>query len=174
MGMEWYRLPIVVVSAVIMYLVFLVLVRIFGARILTVTSGFDALVFIMLGAVAGRAILGDPPTVATGIVGLATLMIMEAIFGAIERTWASRKLLSGRPTLVFAHGAPLDEACRRTHTSQADLNAAIRGAGLASGADVLCIVLEPHGAYSVIKQGTTIDPALFAHVDGAREHLLKG
>ena len=109
---ESYRIPVVIVAAVIIYLVFLILVRIFGARVLTVTSGFDALVVIMLGAVAGRVIIGDPPTVAAGALGLATLMVMEAIFGAIQRTWESRPLISAHPVLIFAHGRPIEDACR--------------------------------------------------------------
>ncbi|QBE48432.1 DUF421 domain-containing protein [Leucobacter triazinivorans] len=171
LGIEWHRIPVVIASAVIIYLVFLLLVRIFGARILTVTSGFDALVFIMLGAVAGRVILGHPPTVAAGVIGLVTLMVMEAIFGAVERTWATRRLVSARPVLVFAHGRAIETACRRTHTSEADLHTAMRRAGVAAPAEVQCIILEPHGDYSLIRAGAPLDPALFAHVVGAEEHL---
>jgi len=171
LGIEWYRIPIVIASAVIIYLVFLALVRIFGARVLTVTSGFDALVFIMLGAVAGRVILGHPPTVAAGVIGLVTLMTMEAIFGAIERTWASRRLISSRPMLVFAHGRPIEKACRRTHTSPSDLHAAMRRAGIAHPAEAQCIILEPHGDYSVIRAGAPLDPEMLASVVGAQEHL---
>lgn len=170
-GIEWYRVPVVIASAVIIYLVFMILVRIFGARVLTVTSGFDALVFIMLGAVAGRVILGHPPTVAAGAIGLATLMAMEAIFGTIERTWESKRLVSGRPVLVFAHGRPLEAACRKTHTSRTDLHAALRRAGISHPDQAQCIIHEPHGGYSVIRAGAPLDPELFTFVVGAKEHL---
>ncbi len=171
LGIEWYRIPVVIASAGIIYLVFLILVRIFGARILTVTSGFDALVFIMLGAVAGRVVLGHPPTVSAGIIGLVTLMVMEALFGAIERTWASRRLVSAQPVLVFAHGRSVESACRRTHTSEADLHAAMRRVGIAHPAEAQCIILEPHGDYSVIRADAPVDRKLFAHVVGADEYL---
>lgn len=167
LGIELYRVPVVMLSAVIIYVVFLILVRIFGARVLTVTSGFDTLVVIMLGAVAGRAVLGHPPTVAAGVIGLATLMGMEAIFGAVERTWASRRLISGRPVVVFAHGRPVSAACRRTHTSPADLGSAMRRAGIARPEEAQCIILEPHGDYSVIREGAPISPELLVNVDGA-------
>lgn len=171
LGIEWYRIPAVILSAVLIYLVFLILVRIFGTRVLTVTSGFDALVGIMLGAVAGRVILGHPPTVAAGAIGLVTLMAMEAIFGAVERTWAARNLVSAPPVLVFAHGAPVEEACRRTHTSSTDLHAAMRQSGAGRPEDVQCIILEPRGIYSVIRVGTELDPALFSNVVGAESYL---
>jgi uncharacterized membrane protein YcaP (DUF421 family) len=173
LGIEWYRIPVVIASAVIIYLVFMLLVRIFGARILTVTSGFDAAVFIMLGAVAGRVILGHPPTVAAGVIGLVTLMCMEAVFGAVERTWASKRWVSSHPVLVFAHGVPLDQACRKTHTSAEDLHSAMRRAGTGHPADVQAIILESSGEYSVIRMGVALDPELFTHVVGAQEHLLE-
>lgn len=125
LGIEWYRIPVVIASAVIIYLAFLLLVRIFGARILTVTSGFDALVFIMLGAVAGRVILGHP----------------------------------------------IEQACRRTHTSASDLRAAMRRAGIAHPGEVQCIILEPHGDYSVIRAGAPLAPEMFTGVVGGQEHL---
>lgn len=171
LGIEWYRIPVVVISAVIIYLVFMFLVRLFGARVLTVTSGFDVLVFMTIGAVAGRAILGHPPTVAAGVIALCTLMVLEAIFGAIERTWKSKRLVSLSPVLVFAHGLPLEAACRKTHTSQTDLHAAMRKAGIAHPDEAQCIILEPYGSYSVIRAGQPLDPQLFAHVDGAKEYL---
>ena len=54
-GVPW-RIPVVIVSAIGVYLAFLVLVRLFGARVLTAWSTFDAVVIIMFGAVAGRAV----------------------------------------------------------------------------------------------------------------------
>lgn len=172
LGIEWYRIPIVVLSAVLIYLAFLFLVRTFGARVLTVTSGFDALVFIMLGAVAGRVIIGHPPTVAAGVIGLLTLMVMEAIFGAIERTWEDHRIVSAKPVLVFAHGSAIEAACKKTHTSTTDINSALRRAGISDPHDALCVILEPHGEYSVVRTGSRIDPALFRNVEGAKEHLL--
>lgn len=171
LGIELYRIPVVVASAVIIYLVFLFLVRLFGARVLTGMSGFDTLVVIMLGSVAGRVILGHPPTVAAGVIGLVTLLAMERIFGTIEKVWSSRKIISARPMLVFAHGEPLQKACQKTHTSPADLSAAMRRAGVARPEGVECIILEPRGDYSVIKTGTDLDPDLFKHVLGADQYL---
>lgn len=174
LGIQGYRIPVVILSAVLIYLVFLILVRLFGTRILTVTSGFDALVCIMLGAVAGRVILGHPPTVAAGAIGLVTLMCMEAIFGAVERTWTSKRLVSAPPVLVFAHGVPIEDACRRTHTSPEDLHSAMRQAGVGRPEDVHCIILEPRGGYSVIRTGPALDLKLFTGVVGAERHLFGG
>ncbi len=171
LGIEWYRVPVVILSAAIIYLAFLVLVRFFGPRVLTVTTVTDAVVVIMLGAVAGRVIIGHPPTVLAGIIGLATLVAMESLFRAFNHTGVIGQLFSSRPVLVFVHGRPIDSACKKTHTSIPDLNAAMRKAGVAHYSDVQCIILEPRGSYSVIREGVELSPDLFSAVEGAREHL---
>ena len=74
----------VVLSAVGIYLAFLMLVRLFGARVLTGMGTFDAVVVITLGAVAGRVILGDPPTLIAGVIGLTCLFAMEAAVGELH------------------------------------------------------------------------------------------
>ena len=66
LGIELWRIPVVVASAVGIYLTFLLLVRVFGVRVLSGWTGFDAVVLIMLGSVAGRVIIGHPPTLAAG------------------------------------------------------------------------------------------------------------
>src|SRR5699024_1004742 len=84
LGMVLWRIPIVIVSAIDMYLVFLLLVGIFGARVLSGLTGFDRGVGVMLGAVAGRVVIGHPPTLAAGVIGLVTLLCCEAAFGLIR------------------------------------------------------------------------------------------
>lgn len=164
---EPYRIPLVIASAVVIYVVFLLTVRIFGARVLSGSSGFDTVVLIMFGAVAGRVILGHPPTVAAGVIGLLTLVGMEAVFGAVESSRRGRRLLSAHPTVVFAHGCPLPDACRRTHTSPTDLQTVMRQAGVTHPAEVQCIVLESGGSYSLIRAGVPIDPEILDGVAGA-------
>ncbi|WAL39471.1 MULTISPECIES: DUF421 domain-containing protein [Brevibacterium] len=166
-GMDPWRIPITIVSAVGIYLAFLLLVKVFGPRILTAMTSFDAVVVIMFGAVAGRVILGDPPTLAVGIVGLVTLMCMEAAFGAIQHRVGAVRSINARPTVVLAHGRFVEEAVRRAHVSDADVVVALRKAGLARFEQAQCVILEPSGGLSVIRAGERIDPGMLAGVRGA-------
>ncbi len=171
LGIDLWRIPFVIVSAVIIYVAFLILVRVFGIRILGTMSSFDAVVIIMFGAVAGRVILGHPPTVMVGIIGLATLMVMEAIFGTLQHTVGFRRAVSARPRIVMAHGQMIPHAMRRTHITEANLYVAIREAGIASPELVQCVILEATGRLSVIQEGTPIDSRLLENVEG-RELLI--
>lgn len=97
LGIDLWRIPVVMVAAVGIYLTFLVAVRLFGQRILSPLGGFDAVVIFMFGAVAGRTVLGHPPSLAAGVIGLLTLMGMEALFGAVQDVVALRRTINSPP-----------------------------------------------------------------------------
>ncbi|MDN5684674.1 DUF421 domain-containing protein [Corynebacterium glyciniphilum] len=171
-GIEPWRIPVVALSAVCVYLVFLMLVKLFGTRILAAWSSFDTVVVVMCGAVAGRVIIGHPPTVAAGLIGLVTLMAMEALLGAGRRLRALRGSLPAHAVVLVAHGRLISSAIRRQHLHDRDLYSAVRRAGISRLEEVQCVILEPTGALSVISEAADIDPELLEGVSGA--HLVLG
>ena len=166
LGIELWRIPIVMLSATGIYLCFLVLVRIFGTRVLSRWNAFDAVVVIMFGSVAGRVIIGHPPTLAAGVIGLATLMLLEMVFGAMQSARGLQRF-STAPILLMVHGRFLSRNLRRTHLSHAEVQAALRQQGISSLQQVQCVILEPTGGLSIIRQGEELDPVLFDGVRGA-------
>lgn len=173
LGIELWRIPIVIISAIAIYIVFLLLIRLFGARVLSGLTGFDIVVSIMFGAVAGRVIIGDPPTLTAGIIGLATLLCCVAVFGAIRSNVRIRHTVHARPTVVLAHGQPQRDLMRKTHVTHEDIMNRIRRAGIANLTHVRCIVLEPSGTLSVLGYGVVLDPGVLSGVRGA-ERVLSG
>lgn len=160
----------VILSAIGIYLAFLVLVRIFGPRSLHAMSTFDAILVIMFGAVAARVILGYTPTLLSGVVGLAALFVLEAIFGQVRATARGTRVLNARPVLVFADGHPLNNAMKRMHLTDTELNSALRRSGVRSRSEVACAIFEPNGHLSILRYGEPIDPALLDDVVGG-EHM---
>lgn len=167
------RIPVVVIAAIGAYVSFLALVKIFGTRVLSRMTAFDAVVVVMFGAVAGRVIIGHPPTLVAGIIGLATLMLMEATFGSFRKMRSIRRIFDTRPEIVFVHGAVVEKALKKTHLSRSDIRLAVRRAGIPRLADVQCIILEPTGDLSVFRAGVPIDPRLLRGVSGTK-YLYEG
>lgn len=130
LGIELWRIPVTVFAAVAIYCTFLVLLRIFGSRVLSTLSAFDAIVLIMFGAVAGRVIIGHPPSLSAGIIGLITLLSLEAVFGSLRRWRPLQRALEGRGYVLMVAGRELEENMRASHVTRADLAVAVRGAGL--------------------------------------------
>ncbi|WIM68944.1 DUF421 domain-containing protein [Corynebacterium breve] len=170
-GIELARIPVVMVSALGIYLAFMLLVKAFGSRILTPMNATDTVVVIMFGAVAGRVIIGHPPSLAAGIVGLSTLMVLEAVFGTVRRNTHVYRLFDRAPILVLAHGEPIQELMDYAHVSDHDLQAVARSAGVGSTSDFAAIVLEPTGNFSTIRRGVQILPETFEDVKGAQKYL---
>ena len=157
----------VVLSAVGIYVVFLVFVRLLGQRVLTAMSTFDVVVTVMLGAVAGRVILGHPPTLASGVLGLATLFLLEVVFGQLGTRPRLQRLFNA-PARILMIGDEVDEqALRSSHITRSELHGALRRAGVRSYAEVACVLHEPGGGISVLRRGVPIDRHLLSDVAGA-------
>lgn len=157
----------VVFSAVGIYLAFLVLVRIFGARVLTGMGTFDVVVVITVGAVAGRVILGHPPTLAAGVIGLVCLFVMEAAFGEARRTIRGARWVNAGPVLLMAGAEVLVRNLDAAHVTVPELNAALRHAGVRHSGEVACAVFESTGRISVVRRGEPLEASLLAGVRDA-------
>ena len=166
LGLEPVRIIVVIFAAVGIYLAFMVLVKIFGSRVLTSMTASDAVIVIMFGSVAGRVIVGNPPTLMAGIIGLTTLMTLEAAFGTIREYIGWSRYLDRAPILLMRDGTTDPALLRRAHMTEHDINSAVRKAGLARREDVHLMILEPTGQISVIKAGQPYDPEVFRNIVG--------
>lgn len=173
LGIEPWRIPVVIVSAVCIYLVFLLLTRLFGQRILTATTSLEAVVVVMFGAVAGRVIIGHPPTLAAGAIGLCALVVMELLFGRL-RSYARQRsdhgLFRVDPVLVVAHGKALPELQKKARVSDEDIAVFLRRSGLTRLSQVRYMILEANGNLSIIRADQEYDPGILVGVVGAERY----
>lgn len=172
----WERLAVtplealaVVLSAIGMYFTFIVLIRLLGQRVLATMSSFDLAAVIALGAVAGRAILGYTPTLGAGIIGVATLVTLQALTGRFRQTSFGASLVSSRPLLLMAGAQVLHQNLRRAHMVEGELYSKLRLAGIRAAGEVACVILESTGTVTVLRRGELIDPAL---LEGIRDTQL--
>lgn len=167
----------VVASAVGIYLAFLLMVRLFGQRVLSRLSTFDAVVAVMLGAVAGRAVLGDTPTLAAGVLGLGTLFALEAAFGQLRSGIRVSALMNNQAVLLMAGERVLEANLHRVHVVESELFGALRRAGVRSLDEIACVIFEASGTISVLRRGRPVDPRLLEGVMDAHlvpAELLRG
>lgn len=160
----------VVLSAVGIYLAFLLMVRLFGQRVLSRLSTFDVVVAVMLGAVAGRVVLGDTPTLVAGVLGLGTLFALEAGFGQLRSGIRVSALMNNRAVLLVAGDRVLKANLRRVHVVEAELFGALRRAGIRNLGEIACVIFEASGTISVLRRGAPVDPQF---LEGVRDgHLV--
>lgn len=166
LGLSWAQAGLVVLSAIGIYLSFVVLVRLVGQRSLTGRTSFDTAAIVALGAVAGRAVLGFAPTLLGGIVGLSSLFALEAIFGLLRRSPRIDHAIYSSPMLLMADGRVLEENLRKARLVEDELRAQLRQAGVLRYADVAYVILERTGALSVLRVGEAIDREVLTDVPG--------
>jgi uncharacterized membrane protein YcaP (DUF421 family) len=162
----------VVIATVVMYLIFLVLVRVMGQRSLAAMSPYDVAAVIALGAVVGRTALLAVPTLGSGVIALVTLFVIQRVFGWAHRRglWFGR-LFERKPVLLMVGDQVCHDALRRVRISPDELRERLRLAGVARLEQVGCVVLEVNGQISVVRSDSAPDPLLFDDVPGASAAL---
>ncbi|CEA09536.1 hypothetical protein BN1051_02907 [Arthrobacter saudimassiliensis] len=160
---------LVVISAVGIYTACYLMIRVLGQRALGRWSTFETAIVIALGAVLGRVVLGYTPSLAAGVIGLATMFAMVRLENLLRRTrWGS--VLSVRPILLMAGAEILDENLPRAGIQRTELFAKLREAGIRDFNEVAAVIIEPTGDVSVLRRGVLLDPALIADIPMA--HLI--
>ena len=155
-----------VLSAVGLYVAFLIMLRLVGQRAFAAMSSFDLAATIAFGAVMGRAVLGYTPTLLAGLLGMATLLVLQATSGVLRRNSRLDRSLTASPILLMADGAVLRDQLRKTKIVEDELRQQLRLAGIHRYEDVAALILEPTGGISVLRRGETIAPELLSDVCG--------
>lgn len=167
LGVSWSDAVTVVVATVGMYLSFVILIKLVGQRALATISSFDFAAAVALGAVMGRVVLGRTPTLAAGAIGLATLFALQAGFGQLRRIRRVDRAISNLPVLLMAQGRVIEAHLRSAHIATDELREQLRLAGIRRYDDVLAVILERTGEFSVLCRGETIAADMLSDVRGA-------
>lgn len=167
LGITWLEAGAVAIATVGMYVVLVVLVRLLGQRLLSGMSSYDLPAVIAFGGIIARAALGESPRLAGGVVALVTIVVVQAVSGAIRRSGVGAKVVSARPIVLMTSEGVLEQHMRRCHVTRAELDSRLRLAGISHPAQVQAVIFEPSGAMSVIRAGQPVDAAMFEGVVGA-------
>lgn len=159
----------IVLSTVLLYFSFAVLLRWYGQRMYASPSSLDLAVVTVLGAIVGRAILGRVPTLSGGLLALAVLFALEAIVGRIRRSERIRSRGRHRAVAVMVDGRIDRGEMHKHHLDDNVLWSALRAAGVRNPAEVALAVLEQNGRFSVLRKGEPIHPAALTGVRHANE-----
>lgn len=141
----------VCLRAAVVYLVLIAYVRVGKKRFLGEATAFDAILVIVIGSVASRAISGTAPFVSS-LAGTFVLIMMHWLISRVTSSSIFLNFLTkGRDTVLIRDGTIDKAALRGAHMSDDDLNEDLRQNGVASAAEVKEARLERSGKLSVIK-----------------------
>jgi uncharacterized membrane protein YcaP (DUF421 family) len=130
------------------YVGILALLRVSGKRDLAQLNTFDLVVLLLLSNVVQNAVIGDDVSLFGGLVGAATLMVVNSFMVRVAQRGGGPvvRVLEGTPTTLVRDGKIQDAALNRLGLRDADVRVALRQQGAQSLEDVQEAVLEPGGS----------------------------
>jgi len=142
----------VCLRAIVVYLVLIGYVRFAKKRFLGEATGFDAILVIVIGSIASRAISGTAPFVAS-LAGSFILVLVHWVISFITQKseWLSY-VTKGRDTVLIRDGEIDRKALAASHMSEDDLAEGLRQEGIEMPKQVKVARLERSGKVSVIRK----------------------
>jgi hypothetical protein len=142
----------VCLRAFVIYLLLIFFVRIGKKRFLGQATAFDAVLVIMIGSIASRAVSGTAPFVATMAATLVFVVAHWLISLVAKDSPSISSLVKGHDTVLIRNGRVDLNALAKAHMSSDDLAEDLRQQGIADKTELKEARLERSGKLSVIKK----------------------
>jgi uncharacterized membrane protein YcaP (DUF421 family) len=147
-----------ILRPIIVYASLIVLLRLAGKRELAQLNNFDLIVLLTISNTVQNAIIGSDNSVAGGLIGATTLVLVNyVVVRFFYRHATLDRLVEGGEDLLIAGGIIREERLRKELITQSELEAAARKQGFASLEEVERAGLEPSGAFWFIGKKPTPD-----------------
>ncbi len=140
----------VAVTAVIIYIAMVLFTRIAGKRSFSKMSSFDFGVTIALGSIVASVILSKSVSLVQGLVGLASLYVLQMIVASLRRFKAIQDLVDNQPLLLMQGHNVFEENLKKARVTLSDLKGKLREANVLHRDQVKVVVFESTGDISVL------------------------
>ncbi len=149
-----FQLPLPILEKllrpVIVYLVLVVLLRLFGKRELAQLNPFDLVVLLSLSNTVQNAIIGDDNSVTGGVIGAFGLLAINwMVVRLIYRSPGLTHLMEGQSTVLIRDGQIDRKALERESLTREELLSVIHRQGFEDFDQVYRCELEPNGTFYV-------------------------
>ena len=138
-----------ILRTAVIYLVLIVGLRLAGKRELAQLNPFDLVVLLTISNTVQNAIIGNDNSVTGGIIGVATLLLLNyLVVRFVYQNNRIEKLVEGEEDVLISDGQVNQKALERETISMTDLEIAAHKQGFNSLADIDRAILEPGGGFS--------------------------
>lgn len=150
---DWEGIWHILVTAVLLYPLLIIMLRISGKRTLSKMNMFDFVITIALGSMVSAIVMDGAIPLVEGLTGLAALIALQ-----FTVTWSSvrfsfvNKSVKGEPQLLYHDGRFIEKAMKKERIKKDEIMQAVRTTGKSSFASVRAVVLETDGSLSVMEK----------------------
>lgn len=156
---SWEQAGLVALSAVLMVVILVAVIRIVGLRSLSKMSSFDFAVTVAIGSILASAVATSTP-VANGAVAIAALLGVQACIAALRRFAGFGRVVDNSPLLLMSDGEFVPGALDRSRVTRSDVMAKLREANVLQLREVRAVILETTGDISVLHGDVSVDEDL--------------
>lgn len=140
-----------IIRPVIVYIALILGLRLAGKRELAQLNPFDLVVLLTLSNTVQNAIIGDDNSITGGIIGAATLLIMNYLVVRVVSFYPKiDKVIEGSEDVLIEHGVVKMDKLKREIISLTELEIAAHKQGFDSLDEIERAVLEPGGGFSFL------------------------
>ncbi len=146
------ELPIVekILRPILMYVVLILLLRLFGKRELAQLNPFDLVVLLTLSNTVQNAIIGNDNSLLGGVIGAISLLTINWILMRFLYHFPKvNAALEGNSTVLILDGIINQEALKKETLTETELLSVLHKQGLDSADEVRKCVLEPNGTFYI-------------------------
>lgn len=140
----------VFLSAVGIYCAVILFTRIAGKRSFSKMSSFDFAMTIAIGSIIGSTLLLASVNFLTGIVGLASVYLLQQLVAFLRRFRSFGRIVENKPFLLMKGPEVLEDNLKRSRVTLGDLRAKLREANVTDLSQVKAVVFETTGDISVL------------------------
>jgi uncharacterized membrane protein YcaP (DUF421 family) len=138
-----------ILRPVVVYIFLVVGLRLAGKRELAQLNPFDLVVLLTLSNTVQNAIIGDDNSVTGGVIGAATLLLLNyLVVRFLYRHARLDRFVEGAPGVLIENGKIREHQLAKEVLTRQELDAAAHRQGIGSLEDVERAVLEPGGTIS--------------------------
>jgi len=149
--MDLQTFLLVVGSVFGIFLIVIIIARIFGLRTFAKMSSFDFASTIAVGSILASIILNKNQSLLKGGLALLCIIAFQTFFSYLVRKndWF-KKLFTNKPQLIMKDGKILHENLKRCNVGENDLMAKLREANVHKISEVQAVIFESTGDISVL------------------------
>lgn len=159
---DWHSILRIVVIAAVTYVLVISVLRLLGEEALAKMSAYDLLVTVALGSLLASIPLGAGLTVSDGLAAIITYLVLQHIMRwTIRRSKRAERVVRDVPKFMVWDGQFVEKDMEDSSILRGEIRAAVRRSGISSISQVLAVVLENDGDWSVVPYSDDSDLSAF-------------
>ncbi len=143
----------IVIRATVIFAFLFLLTRGLKKRALADLAPFELLLLVTLGDIVQQGVTQEDFSLTGAVIAVSTFGFWVSVLTWLSwRSDKARRIIDGVPIVLAREGTTIDAAMDLEHMPLAELEEAIRQAGVADLDQVHLAILEPSGRISIIKR----------------------